>query len=105
MTADHLAHRGARYRKSPHDLLDRPLLFEISPPDLANHVHNNHPPISLPSLKEGTLIPSKEGVEIGRENRPSGGHYCARIYNDVRRIPGDTWLMNNPVSIDVIADY
>src|SRR5208337_1799168 len=80
MTADHLAHRGARYRKSPHDLLDRPLLFEISPPDLANHVHNNHPPISLPSLKEGTLIPSKEGVEIGRENRPSGGHYCARIY-------------------------
>jgi hypothetical protein len=22
-----------------------------------------------------------EGVTIGRENRPSGGHYCARIYS------------------------
>ena len=35
LAADHLAHRRARHRQRPHDLLDRTMLLEIGPPDLA----------------------------------------------------------------------
>ena len=29
------------------------------------------------------LTHSVRGVRIGRENRPSGGHYCKRIYTEI----------------------
>ncbi len=44
LAADHLAHRCARYRQQPNDLLDRTMLFEIRPPYLADQVHVYHPP-------------------------------------------------------------
>ena len=49
LAADHLAHRRARHRQRPHDLLDRPMLIEIGPPYLPDNVHANHPPNTLPS--------------------------------------------------------
>jgi len=44
LAADHLAHRRARHRQPPHDLLDRPVLLEIRAPYLPDQVHANHPP-------------------------------------------------------------
>ena len=48
LTADDLAHRRARHRQRPHDLLDRTSLLEIGATYLANLVHANHPPKALP---------------------------------------------------------
>src|SRR5208337_4742361 len=84
LAADHLAHRRPRHRQRPHDLLDRPLLLEIRPPYPPDVVHANHPPHTLPSRhwhygRETDTQPWR-GVIIRRENRPSGGHYCARFY-------------------------
>ena len=41
-----------------------------------------HPPLAFPT-KQGQRKDTgttSEGVRFGRENRPSGGHYCPRIY-------------------------
>ena len=54
--ADDLAHRRARNRKRPYDLLDRPALLEISASNLADLVHANHPHQPFPAdqgQKEG----------------------------------------------------
>jgi hypothetical protein len=49
LTADYLPHRRARHRQRPYDLLDRPVLLEKRAPNLANHVHADHPPKPFPA--------------------------------------------------------
>jgi hypothetical protein len=49
MAPNDLPNRRARHRKRPHDLLDRPLLLEIGPPDLADLIHPNHPHPTFPA--------------------------------------------------------
>src|SRR5271169_5765063 len=80
--SDHLANRRPRHRKRPHDLLDRETLFEIGAPYLADLVHPNIPiRPSQPTRPKGrTLTHRSEGVVIGRESSPSGGHYCKRFW-------------------------
>src|SRR5207248_7093702 len=67
LSADHLAHRGARYRQQPHDLLDRTPLLEIGASYLANQIHANHPPIaSKAATAQGRKLPhvQKRGLEL-----------------------------------------
>src|SRR5580704_5505259 len=79
--SDHLANRRPRHRKRPHDLLDRETLFEIGAPYLPDLVHAKHPHPSFPAdqAQRRTLTHRSEGVVIGRESSPSGGHYCKRF--------------------------
>src|SRR5712691_8748055 len=46
--------------------------------------HQSPPPVlpmAIHGQKEATLTQPSEGVRIGRENRPSGGHNCARSHS------------------------
>src|SRR5208282_1083061 len=47
----HLAHRRARYRQRPHDLLDGAMLLKIGASDLANLLHANHSPKPFPAQR------------------------------------------------------
>ena len=49
VAADDLAHRRARYRQRPHDLLDGAVLLKIGASYLADLVHANHPPKPFPA--------------------------------------------------------
>jgi hypothetical protein len=51
VATDDLAHRRARYRQRPHDLLDGAMLLKIGASYLANLVHANHPLKSFPALQ------------------------------------------------------
>jgi len=56
LAADHPAHRRTRYRKPPHDLLDRQTLLKIGATDPADQVHTGHPRTPFPATngqKEG----------------------------------------------------
>ena len=58
--------------------------------------------------KERDTDTTSEGVRIGRENHPSGGHYCARIYTAAqprrsRRLAA-TSPVQSAVSLQVASD-
>ena len=84
VAAHDLAHRPARHRQSAHNLLDRALLLKIGAAYLADQVHANHPRMSFQAdqgqRKDADTSRQKGGI-IGRENHPTGGHYCKRFYN------------------------
>src|SRR5665213_1294148 len=59
--------------------------LEKRPPYLADLVHRDHPLEPFPAevgQQKGTLT-KRQRVAIGRENHPSGGHYCERVHSKV----------------------
>ena len=80
-----LADGLARHRKRAHDLLDRPLLCSKYARLISPILSTPIIPVSLsrPIVAKGkdADIQRQKGVVIGREIRPSGGHYCKRIYS------------------------
>jgi len=72
---DHLAHRRARHRQRPHDLLDGPRLLEIGATYLADQVHADHPRTPFPTTtgqKEGTLTQRQRGSRLDAKTAPQG---------------------------------
>jgi hypothetical protein len=79
-----LAHRPARHRQGAHNLLDRAVLLKIGAAYLADQVHADHPHKSFQAIKgqrKDADTSRQKGVIFGRENHPSGGHYCMRFYS------------------------
>jgi len=76
LATNDLTHRSARHPQRAHDLLDRPVLFEKGAPDLADHVHANHPPNTLPSRPRpkgrDTDTQRQRGSGLDAKNAPQG---------------------------------
>src|SRR5258705_3551368 len=68
--ADHLA----RYAKLPANRLDRLTINKISPTDLRNRLHHQHPNLGFHDLMEATVDPCP-GVPIGCRSPRIRGPY------------------------------
>src|SRR5208282_5096167 len=75
LPADHFAHRRARHRQRPNDLLDRQMPLEKSASYLSDLVHADHPHKPLPAdtgQQKGTLTKRQRGSRLDAKNTPQG---------------------------------
>ena len=85
-----LAHRRARYRQRPHDLLDGTMLLKIGASNLADLLHANHPQSpSRPSRAKGKDADTtrQKGSELDAKI-PLRGSLLSAILQPRRQDPG-----------------
>ena len=106
LTADHLAHRRARYRQRSHDLLDRPVMLKIRAPYLANHVHANHPQKPFPAdtrQKEGDADTQRQrGSQLDAKTAPQGVT-IAREFTVRAAWKNARWQQRNGEPLDLLG--
>ena len=96
--ADHLA----RYAKLPANRLDRLTMNKISPTDLRNRLHHQHPNLGFHDLMEATVDPCP-GVPIGcRSPRIRGPYSMPKHRQSSTSIIRIRSLRRRPVALPVV---
>src|SRR5208282_5968243 len=89
LPADHFAHRRARHRQRPNDLLDRQMPLEKSASYLSDLVHADHPHKPLPAdtgQQKGTLTKRQRGSRLDAKNTPQGDIIASEFTHKVRTL-------------------